>query len=58
MLIRYNSKGSRIILLHMCRDTHLLKVEFGVSELGMLTKHFLLVGILVGVGRWYSKILD
>lgn len=42
----------------MRRDAHLLKVEFGVYKLGMLTKHLLLVGILVGVGRRNAEVLD
>lgn len=42
----------------MRRDAHLLKVEVRVSKLGMLTKHLLLIGILVGVGRRYAEFLD
>lgn len=47
-----------MILLHMRGDTHLLKVELWVTEFGMLAKHFLLVGILVGVGRRNAEVLD
>lgn len=42
----------------MRRDSHLLKVEVGVAKLGMLAKHLLLVGILVGVGRRHAEFLD
>lgn len=39
-------------------DSHLLKVEVGVTKLGVLAKHLLFIGILVGVGRWHAEFLD